>query len=95
MGDSRPTHIVGKPDDRRSRCGIKDPLPVIWAPFVSAHVEGYGLTLCPDCARTRLTTAARAFAALPPGAYPNTIVGYRANLRAAVAALAQCDQATQ
>ena len=45
-----PTHIIDHPADRRSRCGIKDPLPVIWAPYVQAHVDGYGMTVCADCA---------------------------------------------
>lgn len=45
-----PTHIVDDCWDRYSRCGIKDPLPVVAAAHVEAHVEGRGMTLCPACA---------------------------------------------
>jgi len=45
------THVVARAGDRRALCGQKDPLPVVWAPYVQAHVDGYGLVLCPDCAR--------------------------------------------
>jgi hypothetical protein len=47
----RPTHIVDHPGDRKSRCGLKDPLPVIYAPFVQRHVDGYGMTVCVECAK--------------------------------------------
>lgn len=45
-----PTHVVERVGDPRSMCGVKDPLPVIWAPFVQRHVDGYGMVLCPACA---------------------------------------------
>lgn len=44
-----PTHIVDDVSDVRSRCGVKKPRPVIWAPFVKQHVDGYGLVLCAAC----------------------------------------------
>lgn len=45
-----PTHVIATPGDRRSLCGVKDPLPLICAPFVQAHVDGYGLLVCDACA---------------------------------------------
>lgn len=38
------------PGDKRSLCGVKKPLPVVWAPFVDAHVKGWGMVVCPACA---------------------------------------------
>lgn len=46
----RPTHIVARAGDKRSLCGIADPLPVVWAPYVQSHIDGHGMTLCPQCA---------------------------------------------
>jgi hypothetical protein len=48
--DLSPTHIVDAPGDRKSRCGIKDPLPVVWAPHVQAHIDGHQMPVCPECA---------------------------------------------
>lgn len=48
-----PTHIVANPGDRRSMCGIKDPMPVVWVEFVDAHVRGYGMAVCEQCAAVR------------------------------------------
>jgi len=45
------THITARAGDRVALCGQRDPLPVVWAPFVPAHVDGYALVLCPACAR--------------------------------------------
>lgn len=45
----RPTHIVANPGDRESLCGIRKPLPIVWAPFVERHVEGYGMAVCSEC----------------------------------------------
>lgn len=50
MADKDPTHIVDQPGDKRSRCGIKNPTPVVWAPFVQAHVDGWGMQVCEECA---------------------------------------------
>jgi hypothetical protein len=46
-----PTHIVDDAFDRRSRCGEKDPLPVVLAKFVQAHIDGWGMPVCPECAK--------------------------------------------
>lgn len=52
--DSRPTHIIDTPGAKHTRCGKvalhRDGLPHVWAPFVQAHINGYGMTVCPDCA---------------------------------------------
>jgi hypothetical protein len=48
--DERPAHIVDHPGDRKSRCGVKDPLPVVAAKHVQAHVDGHGMPVCPGCA---------------------------------------------
>lgn len=48
--DPGPAHIVDQPGDRFSRCGVKDPLPVVWAPFVQKHIDGYGMAVCDQCA---------------------------------------------
>lgn len=45
----QPTHIIDEPGDRHARCGMKDPSPVVWAPYVQAHVDGWAMTVCPDC----------------------------------------------
>jgi hypothetical protein len=52
-----PAHIVATGYDRRSLCGVKDPLPLICAPFVQAHVDGYGLLVCDACATVVETQA--------------------------------------
>ena len=44
-----PTHVLAEPGNRKSLCGIKDPLPVIGAAHVAAHVAGYGMVVCSDC----------------------------------------------
>jgi hypothetical protein len=43
------THIVANGGDKRSLCGVKDPVPVVGAKFVQAHVEGWGMEVCPEC----------------------------------------------
>jgi len=48
--DKRPTHIVDDPGDRYSRCGVKDPLPVCFSPFVQRHIDGYDMPVCEECA---------------------------------------------
>lgn len=48
--NERPSHVIANPGDRRSLCGVKDPLPVTWAPFVAAHVRGHGMLVCAECA---------------------------------------------
>lgn len=55
---AQPTHIVAAASERRSLCGVKDPRPLICAPYVQAHVDGYGLLVCDACA-TVATTQAR------------------------------------
>lgn len=37
LDDVRPLHLVAEPGDRRSICGVKDPLPVCWARFALIH----------------------------------------------------------
>ncbi len=44
-----PTHIMADAGDRRSLCGLKDPYPHVLARFVQAHVNGWGMPVCPDC----------------------------------------------
>lgn len=44
------THIIAMPGDRRTLCGIKDAVPHVWAKFVQAHVDGWAMPVCPDCA---------------------------------------------
>ena len=48
--DERPVHIVEHPGDRKSRCGIADPLPVVLVTFVQRHIDGHEMPVCPDCA---------------------------------------------
>ena len=50
--DRRPTHVLAQPGDRYVLCGkkTKDVLPIVWAAAVQAHVDGYGMVLCPACA---------------------------------------------
>jgi hypothetical protein len=48
--DDRPVHIVDRPEDRKSRCGIKDPLPLVAAAFVQRHIDGHGMPVYPGCA---------------------------------------------
>lgn len=45
-----PTHIVAEAGDRYSLCGVKNPLPVVVARFVEAHVKGWGMVVCHECA---------------------------------------------
>jgi len=45
--DVRPLHLVAAPGDRRSICGIKDPLPVCWARFALVHRRHR--PPCPTC----------------------------------------------
>jgi hypothetical protein len=52
---AQPTHIVASAGDRHSLCGITDPLPLICAPHVQAHVDGYGLLVCDACATVATT----------------------------------------
>lgn len=42
-----PTHIVAAPGDRKSLCGIKKPMPVVWLPFASKH--RYEHARCVEC----------------------------------------------
>jgi hypothetical protein len=44
-----PCHLVAVAGDRRSLCGVKDPLPVVLASRVQAHIDGYGLEVCDLC----------------------------------------------
>lgn len=47
MADARPLHLVASPGDRRSICGIKDPLPVCWERFAAVHARHR--SPCPAC----------------------------------------------
>lgn len=44
-----PTHLVARPADRKSMCGIKHPVPSVWVFWAGAHVNGHGMTVCPAC----------------------------------------------
>lgn len=46
---TKPVHVLAHWADSRSLCGLKDPLPRIWSPFVAAHVAGYGMVVCEKC----------------------------------------------
>jgi hypothetical protein len=50
--EALPTHIVDEPGAKVTRCGRTRPrdLPRVWAPFVQAHVDGWGMIVCPECA---------------------------------------------
>ena len=48
--DRNVTHIVATPGARHSLCGVRDPLPRVWVPFVAMHVRQRGMVVCPDCA---------------------------------------------
>jgi hypothetical protein len=56
MDDKRPCHVIAAPGDRRSLCGVKDPLPRVWARYVQAHIDGHQMLVCPECA-TKMETA--------------------------------------
>ena len=47
---NRPTHLLANVGDRNALCGVKDPLPFVWEPFVQAHVKGHNMVVCADCA---------------------------------------------
>jgi len=47
--DERPTHLVRQPGDKRSVCGIKDPLPVCAAKAALGHHRGRGAVFCSIC----------------------------------------------
>jgi hypothetical protein len=46
--DDRPLHLVAKAGDRRSICGIKDPLPVCLDKFGQVH-RVHHRTVCGPC----------------------------------------------
>jgi hypothetical protein len=58
--DEAPTHVLAQPGDRRSLCGAKDPLPRVAAAFVSMHINGWGMKVCPGCAQALLEMPERA-----------------------------------
>lgn len=49
---SAPTHVVADLDAAHVLCGAKrkDVLPLVMAPFVEMHVQGWGMVVCPGCA---------------------------------------------
>lgn len=49
-----PTHIVAEPGDRHSLCGAKNPMPRVAAAHVQAHVDGYGMVVCTECAEAHV-----------------------------------------
>lgn len=49
--DTRPAHLLAAAGDRRSLCGIKDPLPCVTVEAAPRHVAGWGMAICGDCAR--------------------------------------------
>lgn len=55
--DFGPAHIVDG-DVRRSLCGLKNPMPIVAVQWVDAHVDGWGMVVCPECLdRTELVEA--------------------------------------
>lgn len=48
-----PTHLIARPGDRRSLCGVKDPLPVMWARWVGEHQARYEFVVCAECEEKR------------------------------------------
>lgn len=54
MRDPRPTHVTWHPGDKLPLCGRGDrhgpALPVVTSRHVAAHVAGYGMPVCPECA---------------------------------------------
>lgn len=52
MSDA-PSHVIAHPGDTHSLCGVKNPLPVVAAKFVEAHVNGWGMVVCPACDEAR------------------------------------------
>jgi len=53
-GDPDPVHIVDHPGDRKTRCGKvaldEEGLPHVYVKFVQAHIDGYGMQVCTECA---------------------------------------------
>lgn len=49
----QPTHIRDEADDKATRCGLKAPndLPYVLAKFVQAHINGWGMKVCKQCAK--------------------------------------------
>lgn len=46
---SAPTHLVAEPGASKALCGVKDPLPRVWARWAQAHIDGHGMPVCPAC----------------------------------------------
>lgn len=46
---SAPAHLINVPGEKRSLCGIKNPLPIMCAYAVPLHREHYDLMVCPEC----------------------------------------------
>ena len=45
-----PAHLLAVAGDRRSLCGLKDPLPRVLVRHAPAHMAGYGMEVCDNCA---------------------------------------------
>lgn len=57
--NEQPTHVIADPGDTRSICGVKNPLPVVAAKHVQAHIDGRArvgkpFPICDEC---RITPA--------------------------------------
>lgn len=44
-----PAHVVARPGDSHSLCGVKAPLPVVAAAHVATHRDGWGMEVCAAC----------------------------------------------
>lgn len=50
MSEYPPTHIVATAGAPRAVCGERDPMPRILHTFAQAHIDGYSMQVCPECA---------------------------------------------
>lgn len=46
---TEPGHIIRQPGDRNALCGERDILPVTWALYVQAHIDGHAPAWCEKC----------------------------------------------
>lgn len=44
-----PGHIIAQPGDRNALCGARDALPITWALYVQAHIDGHNPEWCERC----------------------------------------------
>lgn len=47
------THIIDRAGDRKTRCGLtgKAAYPLVLARHVQMHVNGWDMSICPECAK--------------------------------------------